>query len=200
MITPIIGKDEEDADRKHREGLQYASEEGGLAQWCASSGVDVSKFEPDHLLTEDDLPRDQWQRLAQSIVYNLQYRGSDILPLTVRNLCKLVAIGGSGAMPKGSPSQVADIFEQWVDIADVDGFNIAYVVSPGSFKDVSELLAPELRRRGLLDDPIKPDAPVLTYRERIYGPGQRRLRHDHVGAWYRYDVYEATIAEETVKR
>lgn len=200
MVTPIIGKDEEDAERKHEEALRYASEEGGLAQWCASSGVDVSKFEPDHLLTEKDLPRDQWQRLAQSIVYNLQYTGSDIPPLTVRNLGKLVAIGGSGAMPKGSPSQVADIFEQWVNIADVDGFNIAYVVSPGSFEDVSELLAPELRKRGLLDDPIQPNAPVLTYRERIYGPGQRRLRHDHVGAQYRYDVYESTVAEEAGKR
>ncbi|KAL1649736.1 hypothetical protein SLS61_006392 [Didymella pomorum] len=200
MVTPIIGKDEEDAERKHKEALRYASEEGGLAQWCASSGVDVSKFEPDHLLTEKDLPRDQWQRLAQSIVYNLQYTGSDIPPLTVRNLGKLVAIGGSGAMPKGSPSQVADIFEQWVNIADVDGFNIAYVVSPGSFEDVSELLAPELRKRGLLDDPIQPNAPVLTYRERIYGPGQRRLRHDHVGAQYRYDVYESTVAEEAGKR
>lgn len=197
MITPIIGKDEEDAEKKHREALQYASEEGGLAQWCASSGVDVSKFEPDHLLTENDLPRDQWQRLAQSIVYNLQYAGSDVPPLTVRNLGKLVAIGGSGAMPKGSPSQIADIFEQWIDIADVDGFNIAYVVSPGSFEDVSELLAPELRKRGLLDDPVQPNAPVLTYRERIYGPGQRRLRHDHIGARYRYDAYESTIAEET---
>lgn len=196
MITPIIGKDEEDAERKHREALQYASEEGGLAQWCASSGVDVSKFDPDHLLTEEDLPREQWQRLAQSIVYNLQYTGSDIPPLTVRNLGKLVAIGGSGAMPKGSPAQVADIFEQWVDIADVDGFNIAYVVSPGSFEDVSELLAPELRRRSLLDDPVLPDAPVLTYRERIYGKGQKGLRSDHVGFRYKYDNYEETVAEE----
>ncbi|KAJ4353114.1 hypothetical protein N0V95_003648 [Ascochyta clinopodiicola] len=200
MITPIIGKDEEDAERKHREALQYASEEGGLAQWCASSGVDVSKFEPDHLLTEKDLPREQWQRLAQSIVYNLQYTGSDIPPLTVRNLGKLVAIGGSGAMPKGSPSQVADIFEQWVDIADVDGFNIAYVVSPGSFQDVSELLAPELRRRGLLDEPIQPDAPVLTYRERIYGKGQKGLRSDHVGFKYKYDTYEQTVAEDAARK
>jgi alkanesulfonate monooxygenase SsuD/methylene tetrahydromethanopterin reductase-like flavin-dependent oxidoreductase (luciferase family) len=196
MITPIIGKDEEDAERKHREALKYASEEGGLAQWCASSGVDVSKFDPDHLLTEDDLPRDQWQRLAQSIVYNLQYTGSDIPPLTVRNLGKLVAIGGSGAMPKGSPSQVADIFEQWVDVADVDGFNIAYVVSPGSFEDVSELLAPELRRRGLLDDVINSDAPALTYRERIYGKGQKGLRSDHVGFKYKYDTYDQTITDD----
>ncbi|KAH7075402.1 DszA family xenobiotic compound monooxygenase [Paraphoma chrysanthemicola] len=196
MITPIIGKDEEDAERKHQEALKYATEEGGLAQWCASSGVDVSKFDPDYLLTEDDLPKGQWQKLAQSSAYNLQYSGDDVPPLTVRNLGKLVAIGGSGAMPKGSPAQVADIFEQWVDIADVDGFNIAYVVSPGSFEDVSELLAPELRRRGLLDDPVQEDATPLTYRERIYGKGQKGLRSDHPGFQYKYETYEQTITRE----
>ncbi|KAJ4305787.1 hypothetical protein N0V90_001319 [Kalmusia sp. IMI 367209] len=196
MITPIIGTDEADAERKHREALEYASEEGGLAQWSASTGIDVSKFDPDHLLTENDLPREQWQKLQQSSSYNLQYSGDDVPPLTVRNLGKLVAIGGTGAMPKGSPSQVADIFEQWVDIADVDGFNIAYVVSPGSFEDVSELLAPELRRRGLLDEPIERDAPVLTYRERVYGKDQKRLRDDHPGSKYKYETYEKTIQEE----
>lgn len=76
----------------------------------------------------------------------------------------------------------------------MDGFNIAYVVSPGSFEDVSELLAPELRRRGLLDDPIAQDAPVLTYRERIYGKGQRGLRKDHPGFRYKYD--EQSLWEE----
>ncbi|KAH7392483.1 DszA family xenobiotic compound monooxygenase [Pyrenochaeta sp. MPI-SDFR-AT-0127] len=198
MITPIIGKDEDDAEKKHCEALKYASEEGGLAQWCAATGVDVSKLDPDHLLTEQDLPQGQWQRLQQSAAYNLQYSGDDVPPLTVRNLGKLVAIGGNGAMPKGSPSQVADIFEQWVDIADVDGFNIAYVVSPGSFEDVSELLAPELRRRGLLDDSIEEGAPVLTYRERVYGKGQKGLRSDHPGFKYKYNTYEQAIAAEDV--
>ncbi|KAF2644698.1 DszA family xenobiotic compound monooxygenase [Massarina eburnea CBS 473.64] len=196
MATPIIGKDEEDAERKHREALEYASEEGGLAQWSASTGIDVSKFDLDHLLTENDLPYEQWQRLQQSSSYNLKYKGDDVPPLTVRNLGKLVAIGGSGAMPKGSPSQVADILEQWVDIADVDGFNLAYVVSPGSFEDITELLTPELRRRGLLDEPLAEDAPVLTYRERVYGKGQKGLRSDHPGYKYRYETYTETVASE----
>ncbi|KAF2706361.1 DszA family xenobiotic compound monooxygenase [Pleomassaria siparia CBS 279.74] len=196
MVTPIIGIDEADAERKHEEALKYASEEGGLAQWCAATGVDVSKLDLDYLLTEKDLPAGQWQKLQQTTAYNLQYSGDDVPPLTVRNLGKLVAIGGTGAMPKGSPSQVADIFEQWVDIADVDGFNIAYVVTPGSFEDVANLLAPELRRRGLLED-IKGDGDeVLTYRERVYGKGVKRLRDDHPGHKYKYETYEKTVADE----
>lgn len=196
MITPIIGKDEEDAERKYREALQYASEEGGLAQWCASSGIDVSNLDPDYLLTEKDLPYAHWQKLQQSSAYNLQYSGSDVPPLTVRNLGKLVAIGGTGAMPKGSPSQVADILEEWVNVADVDGFNLAYVVSPGSFEDIAELLAPELRRRGLLEEPRGEHDEALTYRERIYGKGQKGLRSDHPGFKYKYDTYDQAVAEE----
>ena len=180
--------------------LKYASEEGGLAQWCANSGIDVSKLDLDHLLTTDDIPHAQWQRLAQTFAYNLQYSGEDVPPLTVRNLGKLVAIGGTGAMPKGSPSQVADILQEWVDIADVDGFNLAYVVSPGSFEDIAELLAPELRRRGLLEEIPGENDEVLTYRERIYGKGQKGLRSDHPGFRYKYETYdEAIAAEEAVK-
>ncbi len=69
-------------------------------------------------------------------------------------------------------------------------------MSPGNFGDVSDLLAPELRRRVLLDDPVQPDAPSLTYRERRYGQSQKGLRSDHVGFRYKYDTYEQTIAEE----
>jgi alkanesulfonate monooxygenase SsuD/methylene tetrahydromethanopterin reductase-like flavin-dependent oxidoreductase (luciferase family) len=59
VITPITGEDEEDAERKHRKAFRSASGEDILIQWCASSGVDVLKFDPDHLLTGDDLLRDQ---------------------------------------------------------------------------------------------------------------------------------------------
>jgi alkanesulfonate monooxygenase SsuD/methylene tetrahydromethanopterin reductase-like flavin-dependent oxidoreductase (luciferase family) len=34
----------------------------------------------------------------------------------------------------GSAETVADILEEWVEVADLDGFNGGYVVSPGSFE------------------------------------------------------------------
>ncbi|EOO01180.1 putative xenobiotic compound family protein [Phaeoacremonium minimum UCRPA7] len=192
MITPIIGKDEEDAKRKYEEALKYVLIEGGLAQFSAGSGIDVSKFDLDHELTEKDIS--QLQRV-QSSIYNLQYRGEDVPKLTPRNLGTVAAIGGTGAMPVGTASQVADAFEQWIDIADVDGFNLGYVITPGSFEDAVELLVPELRRRGLLAEAIPEDAPQQTLREQIYGVGQKGLRKDHPGYKFKYGTYEANQAD-----
>ncbi|KAH8892474.1 DszA family xenobiotic compound monooxygenase [Thozetella sp. PMI_491] len=194
MITPIIGKDEEDVKRKYEDALKYKLIDGGLAQWSASNAIDVSKFDLDHQLTEEDIAIDL-QRV-HSALYGLQYRGDDVPKLTPRNLGTLVAIGGSGAMPVGTASQVADIFEQWVDIADVDGFNIGYVITPGSFVDAVELLVPELRRRGIYPEKEPDDAPARTFREQIYGVGQKGLRTDHPGYQYRYATYDEAIAKE----
>ncbi|GKT64380.1 Xenobiotic compound family [Colletotrichum tofieldiae] len=194
MITPIIGKDEEDAKNKYEEALKYVLIEGGLAQFSASTGIDVSQFDLDHELTEKDVASNL-QRIHSSL-YNLRYRGEDVPKLTPRNLGTVTAIGGNGAMPVGTASQVADVFQEWVDIADVDGFNIGYVVTPGSFEDAVEYLVPELRSRGLLPEPIPEHGPAPTFREQIYGLGQKGLRSDHPGHKYKYDLYEETVAKE----
>jgi hypothetical protein len=86
----------------------------------------------------------------------------------------------------GTASFVADFLEEWVQVADLDGFNIGYVQTPGTFEDVVELLVPELRKRGI----YSPQNEGGTMRESIYGPGQRRLRDDHVGRTYRHEVYD----------
>ncbi|KAK2054865.1 DszA family xenobiotic compound monooxygenase [Colletotrichum caudatum] len=194
MITPIVGRDEEDARRKYEEALGHVLVEGGLAQFSATTGIDVSRFDPDHELTEADVAG-HLQRIHSSL-HNLRYRGGDVPRLTPRNLGTVAAIGGNGAMPVGTAAQVADALQEWVDVADVDGFNIGYVITPGSFEDAVEYLVPELRSRGLLPGPVPADAPAPTFREQIYGLGQKGLRPDHPGYKYRYDSYEETVAAE----
>jgi alkanesulfonate monooxygenase SsuD/methylene tetrahydromethanopterin reductase-like flavin-dependent oxidoreductase (luciferase family) len=39
-------------------------------------------------------------------------------------VAKHITVGGLGATVVGTPAQVADEFERWVNEADVDGFNI----------------------------------------------------------------------------
>ncbi|WQF87067.1 Putative Luciferase-like domain-containing protein [Colletotrichum destructivum] len=166
MITPIIGRDEDDARRKYDEALRHVLDVAGNLQRIHSS------------------------------LYNLRYRGDDVPRLTPRNLGTVAAIGGNGAMPVGTAAQVADVFQEWIDVADVDGFNIGYVITPGSFEDAVEYLVPELRSRGLLPEPIPEGGPAPTFREQIYGPGQKGLRSDHPGYKYKYDTYEQAVAEE----
>jgi hypothetical protein len=119
-----------------------------------------------------------------------------------------ITVGGLGATPVGTAAQVADEMERWVREADVDGFNLvsctavlrtlaqtnvtddrsqAYAIKPGSFKDIIDLLIPELRRRGLFWD----DYAVQkgTYRENLYNqPGQTGPPEDHPAAKYRWQA------------
>lgn len=81
MITPIIGADDDDVKRKYDDALRYVLIDGGLAQFSASTGIDVSKFDLDHELGEEDVPP-QIQRIQQTSLYNLRYRGDDVPKLT----------------------------------------------------------------------------------------------------------------------
>jgi hypothetical protein len=75
--------------------------------------------------------------------------------------------------------------EEWIRVADLDGFNIGYVWTPGTFEDVVEFLVPELRRRGV----YAPTGEGGTMRERVYGKGQRGVREDHPASRFRFGVY-----------
>ena len=56
---------------------------------------------------------------------------------------------GFGAV-KAAAVAVADALEAWVDEGGVDGFNLAYAVTPASTTDFIDFVVPELRKRGLL--------------------------------------------------
>ncbi|TVY28747.1 Dimethyl-sulfide monooxygenase [Lachnellula hyalina] len=183
IMTPIIGRTTEEADAKYQTALKYASAEGGLAFFSGNSGIDLSKYDLDTEIKAEDSKVDS---KVHSLVSSLSYHGSDVPRWTPRNIGKVISIGGNGPVPVGSPEEVADVLEEWIDVADIDGFNIGYVVTPGSFEDVVHLLVPELRRRGR----YAPVGESGTMRERIYGQGQSKLRNDHIGSSYKYAVYD----------
>ena len=189
-VTPIVGRTDAEAHEKYQRALQFANEEAGLAFYSSNAGIDLSTHDLDTPIRADDVTVDG--RL-HSLIDGLRYRGGDAIPeWTPRHIGKATAIGSGGPVPIGSPSTVADILESWMDIADLDGFNVGAVVSPGSFEDLVELLIPELRRRGRYPaavDPDDPDEPI-TLRERVYGAGQARLRDDHIGSQWKYDQWD----------
>jgi long-chain alkane monooxygenase len=80
----------------------------------------------------------------------------------------------------GTPEQIADRLEQW-SAAGVDGFNVMYSITPGTFADFIEYVAPELQRRGLMQREYAPG----TLRERLFGAGPY-LPDRHIARSYRY--------------
>jgi alkanesulfonate monooxygenase len=75
----------------------------------------------------------------------------------------------------GTPEKAADAIEAWFDQTDVDGLNMPFAVSPGDFEDITEMLVPELTRRGRYKTEYRPG----TLREKLFGAGRARLGAPH---------------------
>ena len=103
---------------------------------------------------------------------------------TKHTVAKDLTIGGLGATPVGSPAQIVDEMQRWIDEADVDGSNMPCAIFPSSFEDIVNLLVPELRSRGMFWSEYA--VPGGTHRENFY---QRRDQTgplpEHVAAKYR---------------
>ncbi|KAL4907730.1 hypothetical protein BDW74DRAFT_166392 [Aspergillus multicolor] len=183
IFTPILGRTTEEAQDKYKQALEFASVEGGLAFYSSNIGVDLSKLPLDHEITPADIHIDA---RVHSTLNTLSYSGADVPKWTPRSIGTHVSIGGNGPLAIGTAEKIADVMEEWVAVADLDGFNIGYVWTPGTFEDVVSLLVPELRRRGV----YAPPGEGGTMRERVYGAGQRGVRDDHPAAGYRFGVWD----------
>lgn len=88
---------------------------------------------------------------------------------TPRQIARHAAIGGRGPVAVGSYAEVADTFQQWMEEADVDGFNLAYAVTPGTFEDIVDGVIPELQKRGVYKTEYDPGTlrAKLTGRDRL---------------------------------
>ncbi|KAI1657465.1 bacterial luciferase-like protein [Daldinia decipiens] len=184
--TPVVAPTDEEARAKYEDLLQYGSVVGGLVLVSGWTGIDLSKIPLDQEITAADSLE---AHKVRSILDAFTTTSKDIPKWTPRVIAQKASIGGLGPVGIGSPQTVADDLERWIEEGDLDGFNIGYVTTPGSFEDVVDLLIPELRRRGIYPDPL-PEGETLTARERVYGKGQRGLREDHVGSKYKYERYQ----------
>lgn len=173
-MTPIVGRTEEEAWAKYDELSQYISYEGALSLLSGWSGVDFSHYEPDQEIKyiETNAIKSMLERLTKY---------SPNKKWTVRELANFAGIGGMGPVVIGTPEQIADTMEEWIDDTDIDGFNLAYAITPGTFTDFVDLVVPELQKRELL----KTEYEEGTLREKLFEKGHSRLTKNHIGASYR---------------
>ena len=69
--------------------------------------------------------------------------------MTIRELYLAASSGRGHRSVIGTPAQIVDSIEEWVDGHAADGFNIIPTHLPGGIDDFVELVVPELQRRGL---------------------------------------------------
>lgn len=145
-----------------------------MALFGGWTGIDLSEYKPDENLEYAE------NNAIQSMVENFTKIDPD-RQWTVDEIKNFVGIGGMGVTAVGSPEQVADTMEHWVNEAGVDGFNIAYAITPGTFKDFAELVVPILQERGL----VRKEYDGTTLRDNLFGNGSQ-LPSRHPGKKYRY--------------
>ncbi|MCU1530225.1 MAG: 5,10-methylene tetrahydromethanopterin reductase [Frondihabitans sp.] len=175
LLTIITDETHDKAVAKYDDYLQYASEEGALVFMSGWTGIDLSQYDLDEPVSGVQ------GNAIQSVLQNFaESTATDGHEWTVRDIAHFGAIGGLGPLFVGSGGEVADHLQALVAETDVDGFNLAYAVSPGTWEDVIEFVIPELRARGVYPDAYEPG----SLRQKLHGRGDR-LPEDHRGATFR---------------
>ncbi|GBQ93968.1 monooxygenase [Asaia krungthepensis NRIC 0535] len=170
MAGLIAGHTEEEAQAKLARYRALYSVEGALVH--AQAEIDLRQFDPSLTLGE---------ALAQSgrALGNMGRRFGAEQTIGAA-LAQIASFDEGRFFRAGTPEQIADDIETWLDEDGIDGINLRQYHSHETLDDYATLIAPELRRRGRL-----PPAPVQgeTLRHRL--TGRDRLPDTHPAALYR---------------
>ncbi len=132
-----------------------------LAHASASLGIDLARYGMDEPIGA---------RTSQAVASNVQAAARMAgAGWTKRDLLTQSVLGSRQAPMVGDPVQLADALFQWVEVADVDGFNLSRTVMPECLHAVIDLLLPVLQARGL----YKSAYAAGTYREKLFGADAR---------------------------
>ncbi len=121
----------------------------GLAQIEGFTGVSLR-----HLDLDDRVPADAFgdaghvldnQRSRRQVVANLVERERP----TVRQLLHKLAGGRGHQVVAGTPTQVADLIQEWFEHGAADGFNVMPPAYPGLFDTFLDRVVPILQDRGI---------------------------------------------------
>ena len=145
-------------------------------------GIDLSSYDLDEPIGNVE------SNAIQSAVAAFSQASDTGKEWTVGDIAAWGGIGGMGPVLVGSGESIADQLQSWVDETDVDGFNLAYAVTPGTFSDVIEHVIPALEKRGAYEREYTPG----TLRHKLFGEGDR-LPDRHRGATYRVGGVNSTI-------
>ena len=68
---------------------------------------------------------------------------------TLRELLGYLSAGGGHLTLIGTPKEIVDTMQEWIELGVADGFNLMPPVLPNSLEDFVDYIIPELQRRGL---------------------------------------------------
>lgn len=147
QLTPIVAPTASEAEERYEYLQSLIHPEVGLEILSVDlGGVDLSDLPLDEPVPEGRIPTDTAGGKTYLDVIREMSRDGHV---TLRQLYQLYSSSRGGNVVRGTPSQVADIMEEWYRNEAVDGFMVGTAFVPDDLKAVIDLLLPELQRRGL---------------------------------------------------
>ncbi|WP_050419241.1 LLM class flavin-dependent oxidoreductase [Bradyrhizobium tropiciagri] len=143
-LATVIGSTEAEAKRRQDELWELVPIEYSLARLAGTLQVDPAILELDKPLPDLPLPANANHTMFQGTVA-LARRGN----LTVRQLLRALGGGVGHRIIVGTPEQIADDIEAWVQAGAADGFNLMPDVLPTGLEVFVDSVVPILQRRGL---------------------------------------------------
>jgi FMN-dependent oxidoreductase (nitrilotriacetate monooxygenase family) len=165
-VGVIVAPTAAEAQEKYREYLRYASPEAGIVHFSSSTGIDLARFGLDEPIQAG--PTQAIESVTKT------YSG-----WTRRRLLEQHAMGSRYPLLVGDPSQIADQLLRWMDIGEIDGFNLSRILNPGSYEDVIRWVLPELQSRGRYKTAYRPG----TLRQKLFRHGDRLPASHPAAAW-----------------
>lgn len=147
-LSPMIAGTEAEAKRLERELNELSPPEIGLMKLSDRfDGHDFSYIPLDRPLSPEDFP-DPGQNQASRGRVELIVRAVREDRLTMRQLLGRLAGARGHHVMAGTPEQVADVMEDWIDSGAADGFNLMPPLLPVMLDAFTTEVVPILRRRG----------------------------------------------------
>ena len=147
-ISMVIAGTEAEAKRMERELNEMADVESSLSRLSQRfDGHDFSYIPLDRVLTAGDFPdpaENQSSRGRTELIVGAVERET----LTMRQLLGKLAGARGHFVMAGTPEQVADTIEEWVDDGAADGFNVMPLLLPHMLDVFADEVVPILKRRG----------------------------------------------------
>jgi FMN-dependent oxidoreductase (nitrilotriacetate monooxygenase family) len=140
-LQTVIDRDRRRAEEKHAEFLENIQIESALGILSGHTGFDFSTLDLDANVVDADV---------QGIrgLFDAILQAKDGAPVTVREAAQIYGMSMGAPVAVGTPADVAEQMEHYIDEGGCDGFMMLATNVPGCFNDMTELLVPELQRRG----------------------------------------------------
>ncbi|SDU46143.1 LLM class flavin-dependent oxidoreductase [Gordonia westfalica] len=140
-VQTVVAETHDEAVAKYERIRSCIPLEGALAWISGHFGLDFSTIDLEDFVQDIEVPG--IQGLFESILYA---KGGE--PVTVREAAQIYAMGMGMPVLVGTPAEIADRLEAYVDEGGADGFMLIATYTPGCYEEFVDMVVPELQRRG----------------------------------------------------